>query len=142
VLVVHPILQCSATVLALYVLYLGINRFSSLHLKGKTVFRWKRHATLGYASLGTWLVGTVLGMTLVYVYWHGFLITGTHGKISLLMVPFLVFGRASGLYMDLKKKNRQALPLVHGFSNLIALILAVAQVVSGWWVYKVFVSGG
>ena len=141
-LIVHPILQSVATLLALYVMYLGMARFGSLHLKRKTVFRWKRHVTLGYLSLGTWLVGMAAGAAMVYLYWHGILITGTHGRVSLVMVPFMVFGLVSGLYMDRKKLKRKALPLMHGVSNLVALILAFTQIVSGWWVYKVFVQGG
>lgn len=141
-LVVHPVMQCLAVLLAFYVLYLGVLRFGSLHLKKKTVFRWERHAVLGQISMGMWLVGIVFGMTIVYVYWHGLLITGTHGRTSLVMVPFVVFGLVSGLYMDRKRQRRKVLPLIHGLNNLVALILALAQVVSGWQVYEVFVLGG
>jgi len=141
-LTVHPILQFLATLPALYVLYLGMERFGSLHLRSQTTFRWKRHVTLGYLSVGTWLVGMAAGATMVYLYWHGILITGTHARVSLVMVPFMVFGLASGLYMDRRKLKRKALPLMHGASNLVVLILALTQMVSGWWVYKVFVQGG
>ena len=141
-LIVHPIVQFLATLLALYVLYLGLLRFGSLHLKKTTAFDWKRHVTMGYLSLGTWLVGMAAGGAMVYLYWHGILITGTHGKVSLVMAPFMVFGLASGLYMDQKKLKRKALPLMHGVSNLVVLILALTQIVSGWGVYKVFVQGG
>ena len=87
------------------------------------------------------MVGIVGGMAMVYFYWYGFLITGTHGKVALVMVPFVIFGLASGLYMNHNKKKRKILPFVHGLSNLILLILALTQLVSGWWVYKAFVLG-
>ena len=123
-------------------MYLGVQRFGYLHLNKKMVFRWKRHVTLGYISLGTCLVGLVFGMAVVYVHWHGFLITGTHATIALVMVPFLIFGLVSGAHMDRNRRKRKALPLIHGASNLVALLLSLVQVVSGWWVYKVFVLGG
>jgi hypothetical protein len=128
--------------MAFYTLYLGLQRLGALHRRRRTIFRWKRHVVLGYLSLGTWLIGMALGGVMVYLYWHGILITGTHGSVALVMLPFLVFGLVSGLYMDRKRQKRKTLPLLHGLSNLVALILALAQVKTGWWVYKVFVQGG
>jgi nitric oxide reductase large subunit len=127
--------------LALYVFFIGVQRFRLLHLSQKTVFRWKRHVILGEIALGTLLGGMLGGMTMVYVYWHGLLITGTHGKVALIMAPFIIFSGASGLYMNRNKKKRKALPLIHGLSNLVLLIFALIQVLSGWWVYRVFVLG-
>ena len=88
-----------------------------------------------------WLAGVLGGIIVVKLYWHGFLITGTHGKMALVMVPFIIFGLVSGLYMNRNKKERRTLPLLHGLNNLIVLVLALAQVVSGWWVYRAFVMG-
>ena len=138
---VHPFIQGSATLLALYVFFLGVQRFRFIHLHHGVAFKWKRHVFLGEIALGVWLVGIVGGMTMVYFYWYGFLITGTHGKIALVMVPFIIFGVASGLFMNHNKKKRKVLPLIHGLSNLVLLILAFTQVVTGWWVYRVFVLG-
>lgn len=87
-LVIHPIIQLSAVVLTLYVFCLGVQRFRSIHLRQKTLFRWKRHVLLG--------------------------------KIA---------------------KKRTALPLIHGLSNLVLLILALTQVVTGWRVYTLLVLG-
>jgi nitric oxide reductase large subunit len=142
VLSVHPVIQFSTILLALYVFYLGVQRFRTLHLKQKTLFRWKRHVVLGEIALGALLSGMLAGMTVVYVYWHGFLITGTHGKVALMMLPFILFGLFSGLYMNRKRRHRRLLPLVHSLNNLILLVLALTQVVSGWWVYRAFVLGG
>jgi len=82
------------------------------------------------------------GMAMVYIFWNGFLITGTHGKVALVMAPFIIFGIVSGVYMNVKKKERRIFNLIHGLNNLILMILAVIQVVSGWWVYRMFVLGG
>ena len=87
-LVIHPIIQFSAVMLTLYVFYLVVQRFRSLHLHQKTLFRWKRHVLLG--------------------------------KIA---------------------KKRTALPMIHGLSNLVLLILPLTQVVTGWRVYMMFVLG-
>ncbi len=138
---VHPVIQGSATLLALYVFFLGVQRFRFLHLDQGVAFKLKRLVLLGKIALGVWLVGTVGGMTMVYFYWYGFFMTGTHGKVALVMVPFIIFGFASGQYMNHYKKKRKALPLIHGLSNLVLLILSLTQVVSGWWVYRVFVLG-
>jgi hypothetical protein len=96
---------------------------------------------LGEIALGLLLGGMIGGITMVYVYWHAFLITGTHGKVALAMATFVIFGLASGLYMHRKKRERKLLPLVHGLNNLAVLILAVIQIVTGWWVYRAFVLG-
>lgn len=141
-LVIHPIIQSSAILIALYVFYLGVERFRSLHLHQKRVFRWKRHEAWGKIALGALLAGVLGGMTVVKVYWHGFLITGTHGKVALVLIPFIIFGLVSGVYMNRKKKQQRFLSLIHGLNNLIVLILALTQVVSGWWVYRTFVTGG
>ena len=140
-LVIHPVIQLSAIVSTVYVFYLGVQRFRSLHLKQKTLFRWKRHVVLGKIALGALLAGVLAGMTVVYVYWHGFLITGTHGKVALVMLPFILFGLFSGLYMNRKRRHGRLLPLVHSLNNLILLILALTQVVSGWQLYRAFVLG-
>lgn len=138
---VHPVIQGSAILLALYVFFLGVQRFRFLHLSHGVAFKWKRHVFLGAIALGAWLIGIVGGMTMVYLHWYGFLMTGAHWKVALMMVPFIIFGLGSGLYMNHNKKKRKVLPLIHGLSNLVLLIFALTQVVSGWLVYRVFVLG-
>lgn len=141
-LILHPILQLSAIVMAIYVFFLGMQRFRFLHLKQKVTFNWKRHVLLGKITMVSWLAGMFGGISMVYVYWHGFLITGAHGKLALLvMLPLILFGLFSGLYMNRVKKKRQWLTLIHGLNNLIVLGLALYQIYSGWWVYNVYVLG-
>ncbi len=141
-LVIHPIIQFLAILLALYVFYLGLQRFRFLHLHQRVVFRWKRHVALGEIALGVLLAGMLGGMAMVYAYWHRVITTGIHAKIALVMVPFMIFGLVSGLYMNRKKKQRSILALVHGLNNLAVLLMALSQVVSGSWVYRVLVLGG
>lgn len=141
-LVIHPIVQFLAILLALYVFYLGLRRFRFLHLHHKVVFRWKRHVALGGIALGVLLAGMLGGMAVVYIYRHGVFLTGIHGEVALVMVPFMIFGLVSGLYMNRKKKQRRILPFIHGLNNLAVLVMALSQIVSGSWVYRAFVLGG
>jgi len=74
--------------------------------------------------------------------WHGFLITGIHGGIALIMAPCIIFGFVSGLYMNHKKRKRRLLPFIHGLNNLVVLIMGIGQIISGFGVYRAFVLGG
>ena len=141
-LLIHPIIQFMAALLALYVLYLGAQRFRYLHLHQKTAFKWKQHVILGEISLGAWLAGMMTGFVMVYIYWHGVLITGIHGKSALVMLPFIIFGLLSGLHMDRKKKKRRLLPAIHALNNLFVLILAFIQVANGWPFFRTLISAG
>jgi uncharacterized membrane protein YozB (DUF420 family) len=138
---IHPIIQLSATCLGLFVFYLGVQRFRSLHLKQKVKFNWKRHVLLGKIVMATWLAGILGGVSVVYMTWHGFLVTGIHGKVALVILPLILFGLFSGLHMNRKKKKRTFLPFVHGLINLTILVLALYQISTGWWVYNVYVLG-
>jgi len=140
-LFLHPVIQCSATLVALYGFGLGVQRFRSLHLKQKATFNWKRHVLLGEVAMITWLIGMLGGAVMTYMTWHGFLITGTHGKVARVMLPLILFGLISGLYMNHRKKKRKLLPLIHGLNNMVVLALASYQISSGWWVYSVYVLG-
>jgi len=140
-LLIHPILQFSASLLALYVLLLGVARFRRLHLQHKVRFLWKRHVQLGTVVLLVWLFGMALGLIMVRIYWHGSLITGGHGKRSFFLLPLIFFGLFSGYHMHKHKKNRVLLPLLHGASNLFLIILVFLHALSGWQVYDAFVLG-
>ena len=138
---IHPIIQLSATCLGLYVFYLGVQRFRSLHLKQKVKFNWKRHVLLGKIVMATWLAGILGGVSIAYMTWHGFLVTGIHGKVTLVILPLILFGLFSGLHMNRMKKKRTFFPFVHGLVNLTILVLALYQISTGWWVYNVYVLG-
>ncbi|MBT8374802.1 MAG: hypothetical protein KJN80_07820 [Deltaproteobacteria bacterium] len=82
---IHPIIMFVATLLALYVFILSIQRFRFLHLKQKTTFNWKRHVFLGEIVMIAWLSGLLGGVVMSYVTWKGFLITGIHGKVAMVI---------------------------------------------------------
>lgn len=97
---------------------------------------------LGEIALGVLLAGMVGGIAIVYISWHEFFITGIHGKVALVMAPFIIFGLISGLYMNHKKRKRRILPFLHGLNNLVILIMALSQIITGFRVYRTFVLGG
>jgi hypothetical protein len=140
-LFIHPVIQLLAIFLAFYVFYLGVERFRMLHLHQRVAFKWKRHVGLGLVALATLLAGMLGGMSMAYLQWRSFLITGTHANVALVMAPLILFGLLSGLYMDRKKRKRRVLPLIHGLNNVTVLILALVQMVTGWWILKTFVLG-
>ena len=97
---------------------------------------------LGEIALGVLLAGMVGGIAIVYITWHGLFITGIHGMVALVMAPLITFGFISGLYMNHTKRKRRILPFAHGLNNFVVLIMAISQIISGSWVYRVFVLGG
>lgn len=141
VLTIHPVIQLLATILAVYVLLLGVGRFRRLHLQQKSSFNWLRHVRLGTVVLLTWLGGLILGLSVVKVYWHGFLITGTHGSRAFMLLGLICIGLCSGWYMHKRKKPRVLLPLIHGSVNTLLLLMVLLHAISGWEVYSIFVLG-
>jgi hypothetical protein len=140
-LYLHPLLQLCLTALSVYVLYLGIQRFRSLHLGQKTVFPRKRHILLGKVVLGGWLVGMAGGVYITKAYWHRNFITGDHAVIAAIMVPLIAWGLISGLYLEFSQRKRTLFPLLHGLGNTACVVLALLQILEGWEVLQDFVWG-
>lgn len=138
---IHPIWQSVGIMTVIYVWGLGFSRFRSQHLNQKVRFDWKRHVRFGLIGTSVWLAGICGGLYMVKSSWYGFLITGVHGKTGILLIPFIFFAMGSGLYMDRKKKKRKILPLVHGISNTMMLLLALSQIYTGVMVYREYVMG-
>ncbi|MFO7818128.1 MAG: DUF4079 family protein [Desulfovibrionales bacterium] len=140
-LVMHPLLQFIALIIALYVFKLGLSRFSSVHLRKKRPFDWKNHVRFGLVANIIWIVGFFGGLYAVYSGWNGIFLTGLHAKIALILVPFIVFAIVSGVYMDKRKKKRRVLPLLHAGLNTVMFLLVLVQVFTGIQVFRVFVWG-
>jgi hypothetical protein len=138
---IHPIFQSAGTLIALYVMTLGISRFRMIYLKKKVRFNWKQHVRFGIIATTIWMIGLLGGLYTVKTSWYGFLITGDHAKIGLLMIPFIIFAIGSGIIMDRKKKKRTALPLIHAIFNIAMLCLALLQIYTGVGVYRTYVLG-
>ena len=135
---IHPLLQLAATGLALYVLSLGWVRFQVNHLGKKGKFRWADHVRLGKYTHIMWMGGLVLGQYAVAQYWGDNGITGNHFLFGQLMMPCIAAGYVTGFIMDRNKKKRPYMPLVHGVFNMLAVLLALFQVVTGVVVIRDF----
>lgn len=136
---VHPAIQALATLIGIYAAYLGMERFLFQHMHMRTQFLWKRHVTLGQIAIGLWLLGLCGGLMIARLKWQVNFVTGLHYQTAFAMVPFMLFGFGSGLYMDKRKARRTVLPLAHGICNLLLLSMAVYQIRTGWQVIKDFI---
>lgn len=141
-LYIHPALQIIAILLTVYALVLGLPRLASLHLGQKRRFARERHIRVGEIALGLMILGTVGGLVMVRIFWRGWLVTGEHGEHGLIMLPFMLFGLISGLYMARSPRPRRLLPLVHALNNLLVLGLALHQAWEGREVIEKFIQGG
>jgi len=135
----HPVLQLVATLLGVYAAWLGVQRLRANHFGTKAVFRWKGHVNTGRAAMVLWLVGLFGGMAVARIQWGVNFVTGAHYQVALVMLPLLLFGLASGAYMDRVRARRTALPLAHGLCNLLLLALALFQIRTGWRVIQDFI---
>jgi len=130
-LLLHGPIQCLTVPFVSYVFLLGLRRFGGLHLGRRSVFAWKRHVVLGTVTLSVLLAGAFSGMALLYLRWKLYLVTD-HGRVGLAMIPLILFGLISGLYMDRKRARRTALPLIHGLNSLALFFLLLYQAWTGW----------
>ena len=138
-LYIHPAIQFASTMLAIYVIYSGIQRFRSLHLNTRAIFKWKRHVSLGMIVLLLWVMGLIGGFVVTRNVWYTNYITGLHARVAVVMCPLIVIGFVTGFYMNRVKKKRTLLPLIHGANNSILFLLAMYQIYSGWQVLQKFV---
>ena len=141
-LYIHPVLQLTALVLALYALALAWPRFVSLHLGRKKLFNRRRHVLVGQASLILMLLGMAGGALMVRLYWRRWFATGEHAWVALIMLPLLLWGLGSGLYLAGSPRPRRWLPALHGLGNLVLLGLGLWQIHEGAEVIEHFVRGG
>lgn len=137
----HPIFMFAVILLSVYVLFLGSQRFLDKRRRGKPSFRWKRHVTLGMVTLFAWLAGAIFGFLMIYLTFKMIPPPGLHGRVGLTIGALALFGLATGYHMNRVKKRRKWLPHAHGLAGLIAVLLALSQIVSGWKFY-VELTGG
>jgi hypothetical protein len=140
VIFIHPVLQSVATLIALYVAWLGFSRFRSRHMGSPVGFNWKGHVRLGTVVMAVWFMGLLGGLGVVWMNTGKVLVTGLHYKIALAMLPLMAFGFLSGLAMDRRKKNGTLPALAHGLCNLVLLLLALFQGWTGFWVLNKILS--
>jgi hypothetical protein len=141
VLLIHPFIQATAILLAIYTFLTGLQRFRAFHLKQKVVFPWKRHVLIGRVTFALLLIGLVLGFAMVRFHWGHNLMTFGHGIMALVMVPFILFGILSGHVLARKGSHPPTLRILHGLNNTLLLVLLFNQAWLGIEVYRLFVIG-
>jgi hypothetical protein len=138
ILSIHPVAQLGAILLAFYAAYLGFQRTRSLHFDKSVTFLRERHVIAGTIALVSMLGGIAAGFIMVKRY----LLSpdmGLHVTVAMIMLPLGMSGIFSGFFLYLNPKQRKILPAIHGINNLVVIILALAQIVTGMMAYLRYV---
>lgn len=128
---IHPIAQALTALLALYVLRLGLSRFASRHLGKRTVFQWNRHVMLGKVVVAIWALGALGGLSVTYLTYGKIFTESLHFRIGIIILPVLLVTWLSGTRLDRHRDQSNILPVVHLVNNVLLLILAAIQVITG-----------
>ena len=128
---VHPIVQGLTTVLAVYVLWLGLARFASRHLGRRTVFKWNRHVLLGKVVTAIWAVGGLGGLIVTYILYGKIFTDSLHFRLGMATLLLLMVTWLTGARMDLRRDQSNVLPVIHMANNALLLILVAVQWVTG-----------
>ena len=134
---IHPIVQALTALLALYVLRLGLSRFASRHLGKTTVFQWDRHVMLGKVVAAVWALGAIGGMSVTYLTYGKLFTESLHFKIGIIVLPVLLITFLTGTRLNRRRNQSNILPVVHLVNNILLLILAGTQVVTGLHIVRV-----
>ncbi len=138
ILSMHPAGQIFAILVAFYALYLGLQRTQSLHFNKQATFKREYHVIAGTVALISMLGGIAAGFIMVSRYLQNPEM-GLHVAVAMILLPLGVFGIFSGFFLYLNPKQRRILPAIHGINNLLILILALIQVVTGSMAYLRYV---
>lgn len=127
----HPTLMTLNVVLALWVFFLGLQRFRATVMGRRARFPWKTHVRFGYVAMALFVLGMVAGPTMTTIFWGDSGGSSTHFVVGLCMAPLVLVGFFTGRLMDKHKAKRRVMPLVHGANNLLLLFLALWQFLTG-----------
>jgi hypothetical protein len=128
---IHPIAQGLTAVIALYVLWLGIQRFASRHLGKSTIFEWERHVLLGKVVVSVWALGAIGGTAATYIEYGKIFTESLHFRVGIAMLAALAVTWLTGTHMDRHRNASTVLPVVHLINNVILLVLFIVQAVTG-----------
>jgi hypothetical protein len=136
---IHPLVQIAVTLLALWVMEMGVRRALFVHLGRRSVlFPWKRHVLWGKVVLLGWLAGLVVGVWAMRHSFGTWGVSGAHYTASALIAALVGTGYASGHLLDRVKKRRRFLHVFHGLNNTALLALALFQLWTGWGLVRMF----
>ena len=77
---------------------------------------------------------------MVRLHWGNNLMTLGHGKMALVMVPFMLFGFVSGQILTRKGPHQAIWRIIHGLNNTLLMLLAINQARLGLKVYRLFLT--
>ncbi len=136
---IHPVLQALATLLALWVMEMGVRRTLFSHFgKRKILFPWKRHVFWGRIVLVAWLAGLAVGVVAMRQAFGVYGVSGAHYTVAAVMAALAGIGYATGHVLDKYKKKRKFLHIFHGLNNTALLALALYQLWSGWALTRMY----
>ena len=135
---IHPVAQLFAILVGFYAAYLGYQRVRSLHFGAATRFLREHHVIAGTISLVSMLGGIAAGFIMVSRFLQN-PDMGLHVAVAMMILPLGVFGIFSGFFLYLNPQKRKILPAVHGINNLVILLLALVQIVTGILAYLRYV---
>ena len=138
-LYIHPAIQIAGIVLGYLAFYWGVKRYLTVHAGRKFIFAWKQHVLTGKLALVLWLIGIGVGLHYTRAEWNFLKITGEHYTIGMATIPFILATFFTGYWMDLFKKRRKYLCLVHGVVGTILCLLVFVQIITGVQVFYIFV---
>ena len=137
---IHPFFQILAILLAFYAAFLGLQRARSLHFGQQGIaFHRKRHGLVGGFALIMLLGGMAGGKIIAHLVWQGLVVIHFHQTMALVILPFLLLGIGTGLYLYFKPGARRVLPVIHAVNNIVLLLLLLYQAYSGIHVYLHYV---
>ncbi len=128
---IHPVMQVLFITLSVSALGLGMQRFRSAYLGHSVRFNWKRHVLFGRLAVVGLVVGAVVGDVATNLVWKDPSVVEHHGDMGGVVIGLFILGAVMGFVMDKYKQKRKFLPLLHGFVNLSAVLLALNQIRTG-----------
>lgn len=126
----HPVMQVVALVMGLWALWQGSRRVA-MQMGKKVIFPWKKHVRWGGGALILWVAGA-LGFYITHTVFGSVHITGLHAELAWVIIALSMFGLVTGYVMNTYKKRRKCLPIIHGVSNTVLVVLVLIECWTGY----------